>query len=59
MLIITNLLDKHAIFKEQAERKKNLRHEPCTTKVALTSINQSWEIYKEMIKAMNSQTKQP
>ena len=46
-------------LRKQAKRKKNLKHEPCVTKVALTSINKRGEIYKEMIKAMNSQTKQP
>ena len=49
MLIINNLLDKHAPFKEQAKRKEKLRFKPWITKD---------KISKEMIKAKNSQTKQ-
>ena len=49
MLIINNLLDKHAPFKEQAKRKEKLRFKPWITK---------GKISKEMIKAKNSQTKQ-
>ena len=49
MLIINNLLDKHAPFKEQAKRKEKLRFKPWITK---------YKISKEMIKAKNSQTKQ-
>ena len=57
MLIINNLLDKHAPFKEQAKRKEKLRFKPWITKDILTSIKQRDKIYKEMIKAKNSQTK--
>ena len=38
MLIINNLLDKHANFKEQAKRKEKLRFKPWITKGILTSI---------------------
>ena len=58
MLIINNVLDKHAPFKEQAKRKEKLRFKPCITKGILTFIKQKNKIYKEMIKAKNSQTKQ-
>ena len=58
MLIINNLLDKHAPFKEQAKRKEKLRFKPWITKGILTSIKQRDKIHKEMIKAKNSQTKQ-
>ena len=58
MLIINNLLDKHAPFKEQANRKEKLRFTPLITKGILTSINQRDKIHKEIIKAKNSQTKQ-
>ena len=58
MLIINNLLDKHAPIKEQAKRKEKLRFKPCITKGILTSIKQRDEIYKEIIKTKNSQTKQ-
>ena len=58
MLIIKNLLDKHAPFKEQAKRKEKSRLKPWITKGILTSIKQRDKIYKEMIKAKNSQTKQ-
>ena len=58
MLIINNLLDKHAPFKEQAKRKEKLRFKPWITKGILTSIMQRDKIHKEMIKAKNSQTKQ-
>ena len=58
MLIINNLLDKHAPIKEQAKRKEKLRFKPSITKGILTSIKQRDEIYKEIIKAKNSQTKQ-
>ena len=49
VIIVNNLLDKHAPFKEQAERKEKLRFKPWITKD---------KISKEMIKAKNSQTKQ-
>ena len=52
MLIINNLLDKQAPFKEK------LRFKPWITKRILTAIKQRDKIYKEMIKAKNSQTKQ-
>ena len=58
MLIINNLLDKHALFKEQAKRKEKLRFKALITKGILTSIKQKNKIYKEIIKAKNSQTKQ-
>ena len=58
MLIINNLLDKHAPFKEQAKRKEKLRFKPWTTKGILTSIRQKDKIHKEMIKANNSPNKQ-
>ena len=58
MLIINSLLDKHASFKEQAKRKEKLRLKPWISKGNLTSIKQRYKIYKEMIKAKNSQTKQ-
>ena len=38
MLIINNLLDKHANFKEQAKRKEKLIFKPWITKHILTSI---------------------
>ena len=38
MLIINNLLDKHARFKEQAKRKEKLRFKSWITKGILTSI---------------------
>ena len=57
MLIIKNLLDKHAPFKEQAKRKEKVRFNPWITKGFLTSIKQRERIYEEMIKAKNSQTK--
>ena len=40
MLIINNLLDKHASFKEQAKRKEKLRLKPWISKGNLTSIKQ-------------------
>ena len=40
MLIINNLLDKHALFKEQTKRKGKLRFKPWITKVILTSFKQ-------------------
>ena len=58
ILIINNLLDKHAPFKEQAKRKEKLRFTPLITKGILTSIKQRYKIHKEIIKAKNSQTKQ-
>ena len=58
MLIINNLLDKHAPFKEQAKRKEKLTFKPCITKGSLTCIKQRDKIHEEMIKAKNSQTKQ-
>ena len=58
MLIINNLLEKHAPFKEQAKRKEKLRFKPWRTNGILTSIKQRDKVYKEMIKAKNSQTKQ-
>ena len=58
MLIINNLLDKHAPFKEQAKRKEKLRFKHWVTKGILTSVKQRGKIHKEMIKAKNSQTKQ-
>ena len=58
MLIINNLLDKHAPFKKQAKRKEKLRFKPWITKGILTSIKQRDKIHKEVIKAKNSQTKQ-
>ena len=58
MLIINNLLDKHAPFEEQAKRKEKLRFKPWIAKGTLTSIKQRDKIYKEIIKAKNSQTKQ-
>ena len=58
MLIINNLLDKHAPFKEQAKRKEKLRFNPWITKGILRSIKQKDKIYKEIIKAKNLQTKQ-
>ena len=58
MLIINNLLDKHAPFKEQAKRKEKLRFKPWITKDILRSIKQRDKVYKEMIKVKNSQTKQ-
>ena len=58
MLIINNLLDKHAPFKEQVKRKEKLRFKPWITKGILTSIKQRNKIYKEMIKAKISQIKQ-
>ena len=58
MLIINNLLDKYAPFKEQAKRKGKLRFKPWITKGILTSIKQRDKIYKEIIKAKNLQTKQ-
>ena len=58
VIIINNLLDKHAPFKEQAKRKEKLRFKPWITKDILTSIKQRDKVYKEMIKAKNSQTKQ-
>lgn len=54
MLMINNLLDKHAAFKEQTKRKEKLRFRLWITKGILTSIKQRDEIYKEMIKAKNS-----
>ena len=57
MLIIKNLLNKHAPFKEQAKRKEKVRFNPWITKGFLTSIKQRERIYEEMIKAKNSQTK--
>ena len=53
MLIINNLLDKHAPFKEQAKRKEKLRFKPWITKGILTYIMQRDKIYEEMIKAKN------
>ena len=50
--------DKHAPFKEQAKRKEKLRFKPWITKDILRSIKQRDKVYKEMIKAKNSQTKQ-
>ena len=38
MLIINNLLDKHAPFKEQAKRKEKLRFRPWITKGIRTFI---------------------
>ena len=58
ILIINNLLDKHAPFKEQAKRKEKLRFKHWVTKGILTSVKQRGKIHKEMIKAKNSQTKQ-
>ena len=58
MLIINNLLDKHAPFKEQTKRKEKLRFKHWITKGILTSVRQRNKIYKEMIKVKNSQTKQ-
>ena len=58
MLIINNLLDKHAPFKKQAKRKEKLRFKPWITKGILTSIKQRGKVHKEMIKTKNSQTKQ-
>ena len=58
MLIINNLLDKHAPFKEQAKRKEKLRFKHWITKCILTSVKQRGKIHKEMIKTKNSQTKQ-
>ena len=58
MLIINNLLDKHAPFKEQANRKEKLRFLPWITKGILTSIKERDKIYKDMIKAKNLQTKE-
>ena len=58
MLIINNLLEKHTPFKEQAKTKEKLRFKPWITKGILTFIRQKDKIYKEMIKAKNSQTKQ-
>ena len=57
MLIINNLLDKHAPFKEQAKRKEKLRFKPWITKGILTSIRQKDKIHEEMIKAKNSPNK--
>ena len=47
MLIINNLLDKHAPFKEQAKRKEKLRFKPWITKdiTILTSIKQRDKIH--------------
>ena len=58
MLIINNLLDKHAPFKEQAKRKEKLRFKPWITKGILTYMKQRDKIYKKMIKVKNSKTKQ-
>ena len=58
ILIINNLLDKHAPFKEQAKRQEKLIFKPWITKGILTSIKQRDKIQKEMIKAKNSETKQ-
>ena len=58
MLIINNLLEKHAPFKEQVKRKEKLRFKPWITNGILISIKQRDKAYKEMIKAKNSQTKQ-
>ena len=57
MLIINNLIEKHAPFKEQAKRKEKLRFKPWITNGILTSIKQRDKVYKEIIKAKNSQTK--
>ena len=59
MLIINNLLDKHAPFKEQAKGNEKLKLKPWITKGILTSVKQRDKIYKEMIKSTNLQTKQP
>ena len=47
MLIINNLLDKHAPFKEQAKRKEKLRFKPWITKdiTILTSVKQRDKIH--------------
>ena len=45
MLIINNLLDKHAPFKEQAKRKEKLIFKPWITKGILISIKQRDKIY--------------
>ena len=58
ILIINNLLDTHALFKEKAKRKDKLGFRPWITKDILTSIKQRDKIYKEIIKVKNSQTKQ-
>ena len=58
MLIIKNLLNKHAHIKKHAKRKAKLRFKHWITKGILTSIKQRNKIYKEMIKAKNSQTNQ-
>ena len=58
MLLINNLLDKHATFNEQTKRKEKLRLKLWITKGILTSIKQRDIFYKEMIKAKDSLTKQ-
>ena len=58
MLIINNPLNKHAHIKKHAKRKEKLRFKHWITKSILTSIKQRNKIYKEMIKAKNSQTNQ-
>ena len=59
MLIINSLLDKHApFFKEQVKRKEKLGFKPWIAMSILKPIRQWDKIYKEMITAKNSQSKQ-
>ena len=58
ILIINNLLDQLAPFKEQAKREKKIRFKPWITQGILTSFNQRDKIHKEMIKPKDSLTKQ-